>query len=189
MELINKNELRLRKAEVIERIKQGAIFIHPTDTIYGIGCNALNNKAIKKIRKLKDRFDKPFSIWAPNLNWIKENCQPSKQLDGWLNKLPGQYTLITNLKNDKKLPSSLTLNTNSLGIRMPSHWFHEIVQALDFPIVTTSANKTGEGFMTSLDNLHPEIKREIDFIIYEGEKKARPSKLINLIKEEEIIER
>tara|TARA_Y100000310_G_scaffold306937_1_gene348533 strand:+ start:826 stop:1041 length:216 start_codon:yes stop_codon:yes gene_type:complete len=71
---------------------------------------------------------------------------------------------------------------------MPDHWMQELVEELGVPIVTTSANKTGKEFMTSLENLDPEIKRGVKFIIYEGEKKARPSRLVNLA-DEKVTER
>ena len=52
MEILTKTELRLRYNEILQKIAAGAIFIYPTDTIYGIGCNALNEKSVTKIRKI-----------------------------------------------------------------------------------------------------------------------------------------
>ena len=53
METLTKTELRLRYTEIAERIRNGAVFIYPTDTIYGIGCGALDKNAVEKIRRLK----------------------------------------------------------------------------------------------------------------------------------------
>ena len=78
---------------------------------------------------------------------------------------------------------------DSLGVRIPAHWFSQVVKDLDFPIVTTSVNKSGQEFMISLESLDPEIKKNVSFIIYEGEKKVRPSKIVDLTKEETIITR
>ena len=189
MEELTPHDLELRKEELINRIKNGAVFIHPTDTIYGLGCDASNEEAIKKIRKLKNRQKTPFSVWVPSRRWIEKNCQPSKELDKWLLELPGAYTLILKLNNKDAVSSNINPGNQTLGVRMPDHWFRKFIQELDFPIVTTSANKTGRGFMTSLTDLDPEIKNEVDFIIYEGEKKAKPSKLIDLTGEEKVIER
>jgi L-threonylcarbamoyladenylate synthase len=189
MEIVAKHELHSRKKDIIKKIKEGGVFIHPTDTIYGLGCDALNEAAVKKIRKLKDRHDTPFSVWIPSQDWIKQNCQHSPALNKWLKELPGAYTLIVKLKNKKCVAPNVNPSNQTLGIRMPHHWLHNLINELDFPIVTTSANKTGKSFMTSLEDMDPEIKRSVDFIIYEGEKKARPSKIINLIEEERVIER
>ena len=189
MEVLTKHELRLRKREIIEKVREGAIFIHPTDTIYGLGCSALNSAAVQEIRKLKDRPDTPFSVWIPSKDWIKENCENSPAHEKWMNELPGPYTLISKLKNKKSLASNIpNTKDDTVGIRMPEHWMHELVQDLGIPIVTTSANKTGHEFMTSLENLNSEIKRGVNFIIYEGEKKARPSRLVNLA-DEKVTER
>ncbi|MEK6876251.1 MAG: Sua5/YciO/YrdC/YwlC family protein, partial [Nanoarchaeota archaeon] len=60
---------------------------------------------------------------------------------------------------------------------------------INMPIVTTSANKSNEDFMTSLDDLDSEIKSKVDFIVYEGQKKGNPSKIIDLTDEERVVER
>ena len=189
MEVLTKHELRLRKREIIEKVRAGAVFIHPTDTIYGLGCSALNEKSVQEIRRLKNRPDSPFSVWIPSKDWIKDNCENSPAYGKWLNELPGPYTLITKLKEKEGLaPNIPNSKDNTVGVRMPDHWMQELVQELGVPIVTTSANKTGKEFMTSLENLDPEIKKEVNFIIYEGEKKARPSRLVNLA-DEKVTER
>ncbi len=181
MEIINQKELELRKEEILKRIKSGEVFIHPTDTIYGISCNALNDKAVEKIRKIKEQFYRPFSVWVPSLRWIRENCLVDKKVEEWLKKLPGPYTLILKLKNKKAVSKQVVLNSESLGVRWPEHWFGKMVQELGFPIVTTSVNKAGQAFMTSLESMDEKIKLKIDFVIYEGEKEARPSKIIDLV--------
>ena len=184
MKFLTKTELRLRFDEICKKIEDGAVFIHPTDTIYGLGCNAQNKKAVKKIRQLKERFDKPFSIWTPSIDWIKDNCRINKNAEWWLEQLPGPYTFILKKKNADIIAENVTLKLNSIGVRYPDHWFSNIVKEINIPTITTSANKAGQPFMTCLDDLDPEIKKGTDFIIYEGEKKARPSKIINLVKEE-----
>tara|TARA_Y100000310_G_scaffold306937_1_gene348532 strand:+ start:472 stop:804 length:333 start_codon:yes stop_codon:yes gene_type:complete len=103
MEVLTKHELRLRKKEIVDKVRQGAVFIHPTDTIYGLGCNALDEKAVKEIRKLKDRQDTPFSVWIPSKDWLKDNCGHTPACDKWLKELPGPYTLITKLTDKKSI--------------------------------------------------------------------------------------
>lgn len=176
MEILTKAELRKRYPEIRGRIMKGALFIHPTDTIYGLGCHAFLPIAVATIRKLKHQYHQPFSIWAPSVEWIREHCRINADMKPWLEKLPGPYTLILPLKRD--IPAEVNLGRATLGVRLPDHWFSKVVQELNVPIVTTSANKTGEPFMTSLENLDPNIEYSVEFMIYEGEKRAKPSVIV-----------
>ncbi|MFC1801748.1 L-threonylcarbamoyladenylate synthase [Nanoarchaeota archaeon] len=180
METLTKSELAIRREEIMERIVEGEIFIHPTDTIYGIGCNALDEKAIKKLRVLKERSETPFSVWAPSKEWIIENCDLGEEGEKWIEDLPGPYTLVLKLKNKSAIAKSVNPGNSTIGVRLPDHWFSVVVSTLNIPIVTTSANRMGSSFMTSVENLDPEVKKGVRFIVYEGEKKGRPSKIINL---------
>ncbi|MBW2966779.1 threonylcarbamoyl-AMP synthase [Candidatus Woesearchaeota archaeon] len=186
MQVYTAAEAKLKRAEIESRIARGQIFIHPTDTIYGIGCNALQSKIVQKIRELKQRPETPFSIMAPSIEWIKENCVVSKKTEKYIKELPGPVTLILKTKKQCVAPE-VSPNSDTVGVRIPDHWFHDIIQELEVPIITTSANLVGKAFMTSLDNLDPEIQKGIDFIIYEGEKQGRPSKIINLTGEKPTI--
>ena len=98
MRVINFDEVNLEKQEIIDSITEGKIFIYPTDTIYGIGCNAQDAEAVSEIRSIKSRAQNPFSVIAPSVEWIKENCVVEKEAEAWLKKLPGPYTLIFKLK-------------------------------------------------------------------------------------------
>ena len=179
MEILIKEELGKRYEEIIERIKSGVVFIHPTDTIYGISCDATNKRAVKKVRLIKQRPSAPFSIWAPSKKWIKDNCIVDEK---WLKYLPGPYTLIVKLK-EKVIADNIT-NTEYVGVRIPDHWFSVVVKDLNHPIITTSANRTGEPFMISLETLDKDVEMGVDFMIYEGEKKGKPSTIIDTEKEE-----
>ncbi|MEK6937461.1 MAG: L-threonylcarbamoyladenylate synthase [Nanoarchaeota archaeon] len=180
MEVLTKSELQLRFEEMAQKIKKGTIFIHPSDTIYGMGCSALDEKNVSQLRRIKGNST-PFSVWAPSLEWIKQNCVVDKKAEEWLNKLPGPYTLVLKLKNKKAVAPSVNLGKETIGVRLPNHWFHQALEELDTPIITTSANLTGKPFMTRLENLDPMIEVNADFAVYEGEKDGRPSKIINLV--------
>ncbi len=182
MEVLTRTELRLRHDEILAKIKQGAILIHPSDTIYGLSCNALDAKAVGKIRQLKQRVSTPFSVWIPSLKWIHDNCVVDKLTQEWISHLPGPYTLIVKLKNKKAVVSQVNAGGATLGVRLPDHWFSAIVGELGIPIVTTSANKTGQPFMTSVEDLDPDIEKGVEFLIYEGLKQGRPSKIVDLSK-------
>ncbi|MFH1316520.1 MAG: L-threonylcarbamoyladenylate synthase [Candidatus Woesearchaeota archaeon] len=183
MQVITKEEFNLRKEELIDKIRHGSIFIYPTDTIYGLGCNALNAESVKKIREIKGRPKTPFSVIAPSKEWIIENTKCKDKTESqWINKLPGPYTLICKLKSKEIVSKEVNPGLDSIGIRIPDHWIKDVSRIAKIPIVTTSANKVDKDFMTSLDDLDPEIRGDVEFIIYEGEKKGRPSKIVFLDK-------
>ncbi|MDD5193654.1 MAG: L-threonylcarbamoyladenylate synthase [Candidatus Nanoarchaeia archaeon] len=164
----------MEEQKIISKILEGKIFVYPTDTIYGIGCNAENKEAVNKIRQIKQMgSDKPLSIIAPSIEWIKENLI----MDVDLNKyLPGPYTLI--LK--KKIPEFLNWvsNTDSLGVRIPANDFTKIIQKSKVPFITTSVNLLGAPFAIKISEINPDILKKIEVIIDSGELNGRPSTLI-----------
>jgi L-threonylcarbamoyladenylate synthase len=178
---INMDEYNIHKNTILNELRN-TIFIYPTDTIYGIGCNATDEKLVSKIRNIK-KSNQPFSVIVPNKEWIYHNCVVSQEAEEWIRKLPGPYTLILKLKNRKAVAKNAH-NSNgtgpTIGIRMPNHWFLGVVSQLKFPIITTSANITGHNFMTSLDDLDSNIRNTVDYVFYEGQKQGVPSTIINL---------
>jgi len=177
--------LVLTKEELSEEIllhtlQNSDIFIYPTDTIYGIGCDATDEKAVKKLREVKQMpKDKPLSIIAPSKNWIFDNCEITGKTQDWVDKLPGQYTLILKLKNKHAVAKGVTFN-DTIGVRIPEHWISDLVEDLGIPIVTTSANVSGETYMHNLDDLNEDLKKAAKFIIFEGEKKGSASTIVHL---------
>ena len=189
MQVINKEELTNFKRKYLKKMKE-SVFIYPTDSIYGIGCDATKPELVDKIRKLKKSNIQPFSVIAPSKEWIQKNCEINKEQNKYFDALGKKldingkehcFTLILKLKNKNAVAHNVTQGINTLGVRIPSNWFSEIVKELEVPIISTSANSTGENFMTSLDDLNESVKKGVDFIIYEGEKKSVPSTIINLV--------
>lgn len=189
MRILNFEELNLEKQSIVDSIVNGAVFIHPTDTIYGIGCNAELSKAVKKIRNLKGRATNPFSVIAPSFDWIKDNCVITKESEEWIEKLPGPYTLIFKLKSSNCVAKEVNSGLSTLGIRIPNHWIRKIVAEAEVPVITTSVNRANEDYMSSLEDLDASIKSGIDFVIYEGKKEGKPSKIIDLTVKVKVIER
>lgn len=189
MRILNFDEFKMEKDSIVQSILDGAVFIYPTDTIYGLGCNAQISSSVKKIRELKLRAMNPFSVIAPSIEWIKENCAVTKEAGEWLEKLPGPYTLILNLKNSQCIAREVNPGLKTLGIRMPKHWISRVVAETYIPIVTTSVNRSNEDYMTSLEDVDHTIMGSVDFILYEGKKDGRPSKIVDLTETLKVIER
>jgi L-threonylcarbamoyladenylate synthase len=180
MEIIDKGGFERRHYRMIEEMRNGKVFVYPTDTIYGIGCDATNPTAVERIRTLKKRVDKPFSVIAPSIEWIMSNCDVRRSQREWIERLPGPYTFILKLSNKDAVSQSVNGGLSTLGVRMPANWFALVVAESGIPFVTTSVNLTGKPFMTSLKDISPKIRDGVDYIVDVGELKNKPSKVIDL---------
>lgn len=178
MKLIDKSYVEENKDEILEGIRSGKIFIYPTDTIYGLGCNALMEEQVLKLRELKHRNTRPFSVIAPSMDWIIEHCAiKEEQLK---NYLPGPYTLFVRRRDTAVAPNVNPVD-DTLGVRIPDHWFTKFVAESGVPFVTTSVNVTKEHHMEKLEDVKEEMLNQIDYVVYEGEKRGEPSTKINLV--------
>lgn len=169
---------KIRQEDIAKAIREGKIFIYPTDTIYGIGCDAENKESVEKIKEIKGRDNKPFSVIAPSPTWIEENLVINEGLN--ISKyLPGPYTLILKKKNPNFL--NWVSNTGSLGVRIPAHYFTEIIQKAGVPFITTSVNFSGEPFALKIEDIKKEIIDKVDYVIEAEENEelgGKPSTLI-----------
>ena len=191
MDVFSKEQFLIKKESYFKKIiAEGMVFIYPTDTIYGIGCDATNDESVRRVRKIKRRDLNPFSVAAPSKDWVRENCVLGSEAEKWLQKLPGPYTLLLKLKNKSAVAESLNPDTDVLGVRILGNWFSKIVEDLNFPIVSTSANVTKQHHMKSMEDVNPEVADSVDFIVYDGPKEGRPSSLVKLTgKKQEVISR
>jgi len=157
------------------------IVLYPTDTLYGIGCDATNAAAIKKLRALKRRDSaKPLSILVSDFAMLSRFCKLAPEQEKIVQELlPGPYTFILPLK--QRLPVSETLE---VGVRVPEHAFMRAVsKSLGIPIVTTSANLSGEPDAAELAGVSHEILSGCDLAIDGGKcKYSQGSTVIDLIR-------
>ncbi len=163
-------EIRSDTQDLVQNLAAGMIFILPTDTIYGLSCDATNEEAVATIRRLKNRPEAPLSVWAPSKEWIRTNCVVEEED---LAKLPGAYTLIVRLKNTNAVAKNVCEDT--IGVRMPDHWLADSIEKFGKPVITTSVNKSGEPFMTCQEDLDKDVAQGVDVMIDEGVKEVRPS--------------
>jgi tRNA threonylcarbamoyl adenosine modification protein (Sua5/YciO/YrdC/YwlC family) len=175
-ELIRNEKKRER---MVEAMITGKIFIYPTDTIYGIGCNAMDSGVVERIREIKGS-GQPFSVIAPSKGWIKERLFV-KNADS-LKKIPGPYTLVFRKRNPDFL--SHVSGSYSLGVRIPKHTISELVCEAGIPFVTTSVNISGQKPVTKPEEIPDGIKKGTDFLIDAGVLDNPPSKVIDFTSEE-----
>jgi L-threonylcarbamoyladenylate synthase len=137
------------------KLLQDSIVIYPTDTVYGLGCDARNEELVEKIFEIKRRDKtKTMSVIAPSFEWILENCEV-KNVSLLRKLLPGPYTVILKKKQHDFLAK--VASGDSIGIRIPRHAITQVFQKLNLPFVTTSANISGEKSPACIEEISHEI--------------------------------
>ena len=126
--------------EAVNLLQQGEIIVYPTDTLYGFGVDATNSDAIMRLNKIKNR-KQPYSIIVNSFDMLnKYVIMPNIKKFDLKKYFPGPYTLIF-LKNKSNLSDLVSLDLNTVGVRIPDFSFPcDIVSKLDKPIITTSVN-------------------------------------------------
>lgn len=154
-------------------IKEGGIVVFPTETVYGIGVNGLDKNAIKRLYEVKKRLqNKPISLLVSNMEMINKVAKNITTLENELIKefFPGPLTII--LKKRDIVPSILTANTDTIGVRMPDEEIAlKLIEYANTPIATSSANISGETYKTDVDQIKKDFEGKIDFFIDGGKSK------------------
>lgn len=166
---------------ITDYLKRGSIIAYPTDTVYGLGCDARNAEAIKRINKIKgEKGSKPLLVLISDFKMLKKYCFVNLEQMEYLQKIwPGPVTAI--LKRRPNLPAELTGGLSSLAVRLPKNDFLiKIISQAGFPIISTSLNKKREKPLTNVQNLEKYFKYLPDLVVDAGEVKGKPSRLIDL---------
>ena len=132
--------------QIAEKIRNGAVICYPTDTVYGIGCDIFNQKAIKKIFQIKKRAKhKPFSFMCSGLKNVNDYGHVSNMAYRIMRKaLPGPFTFV--LSASKLVPKIMITKQKTVGIRVPDNNIClALIEELGNPILTTSAILDKEG--------------------------------------------
>lgn len=151
-------------------IKKGKIVLFPTETVYGIGANALEKKAVDKIFKAKGRAsDNPLIVHICNLEMLNSLVEEVGEIEKKLiNKFwPGPLTIIFNRK--ECVPNNVTAGLNTVGIRMPSNKIaNKLIEFANLPIAAPSANISGKPSGTKIEDIIDELDGKVDYILDSG---------------------
>ncbi|MFC4212605.1 L-threonylcarbamoyladenylate synthase [Pedobacter lithocola] len=170
--------------KALETLKSGGVILYPTDTIWGLGCDATNPDAVDKILKIKNRpKEKSVIILLDNDNKIQS----------YINEVPEvAYDLIEYAENPltiifsgaKNLAANVINEDGSVGIRVVKHDFcTALIQRFRKPIVSTSANLSGEPSPKNFDDVSASITKAVDYIVdFEQEDRTlrKPSTIMKL---------
>ncbi len=132
--------------EAVNILNYGGTIIYPTDTLYGLGANALNDIAVRKVFRIKERsFSKPLPMIVRNYTWVKELAKIKLCHKEMIKKiwLLGKVTVV--LPKKDIVPGALTAEFNSVGIRIPDYLFtDQLLAKFGYPLTSTSANISGQ---------------------------------------------
>jgi tRNA threonylcarbamoyl adenosine modification protein (Sua5/YciO/YrdC/YwlC family) len=169
-------------AKVVETLKNGGVVAYPTDTTYGIGCSSFSKKGIERIYLIKQRDrKKPFSFICTDLSEIARYAKVSNYAFKLLRRLlPGPYTFV--MEANSVVPDLLLTKQRTVGIRIPENKIClAIVKELGHPIVTTSANLSGEDPIGNPWQVECDMGKLLDIVVDGGDLTADVSSVVSII--------
>jgi L-threonylcarbamoyladenylate synthase len=172
----------LKKA--LEVLRQGGVILYPTDTVWGIGCDATNVEAVKRIYEIKQREDsKSMLVLIENPNMLNSYVREVPEVAWQLIEVTDKPLTII-YPGAKNVAANLVASDGSLGIRVTAELFTEhLIQRFRRPIVSTSANLAGKPTPQSFGEISEEIKSAVDYVVeYRQEEhgKNAPSSIVKL---------
>ena len=156
--------------QAAELIKQGKIVVFPTETVYGIGTNGLDENAVKKLYEVKQRpLNKPISLLVSNMEMVNLIAKDITEVEYKIMEkfFPGPLTII--LKKKEIVPDILTAGQNTVGVRMPSGEIaRKLLEYANIPIAAPSANISGMPSGINLQEIKKQFKGKVDYFIDGG---------------------
>jgi len=170
-------------AQVVDVLQRGGVICYPTDTMYGLGCDIFNQKAVKRIFQLKNRpKNKPFSFMCSDLQNISLYSHVGNTAYRLMRKcLPGPYTFV--LSGTKLVPKIMLTKQKTVGIRVPDHPITlALIEGLGNPILNTTAvlDRDKEPPLDGFD-VNDIFCNQVDLVIDGGHIVPSPSTVVSLI--------
>ena len=180
---VNPQKRLIQKA--LNVLNDGGLLIYPTDTVYGLGCDLHNKKAIQKIYQIKGARKKSrLSFICPDLKNIAKYAHVSNPAYKIMKRLtPGPYTFI--LEASRQVPKILLEKRSTVGIRVPdSPVCHALLEAFGHPVISTSARMHQDEYTINIDEIEEQFGYAVDLILESEEPGLHPSTVIDLTAEE-----
>ncbi len=183
---INPQKRHLKAAA--EVLRSGGLVIYPTDSVYGLGCDLLNRKAVEKIYQIKGNDKrKLLSFICPDLKRISEYAYVSNPAYKIMRHLlPGPYTFI--LTATRQVPRILLENRKTVGIRAPDNTVcQDLLSEFGNPIISTSACLPDQDFLGDPDAIAETFAHTVDLFLDAGPGGLVPSTIVDLTQDEPIL--
>jgi len=171
-------------AKAVEVLRSGGIILYPTDTIWGIGCDATNPTAVNRIYEIKKRQDtKSMLVLMENPNLLTSYIAEVPEI-AWELIEVADTPLTIIYPRAKNLATNLLATDGSIGIRITNEAFtQQLIQRFRKPVVSTSANISGQKSPQNFAEISDEIKQSVDYIVgfrQDDRSKSNPSGIIKL---------
>lgn len=166
--------------QIADKLRNGGVICYPTDTVYGIGCDIFNQKAVKKVFQIKKRpMNKPFSFMCSSLRNVSDYAHVSNMAYRIMRKaLPGPFTFV--LPAAKIVPRIMITKQKTVGIRVPANNICiELIAALGNPILTTSAILDEDQPLSEAFEFEELLGNAVDLVIDGGMVYPDPSTVID----------
>ena len=197
MEVVKINQINLE--EILQSLKKGKVIVCPTDTVYGLVCDATNKKAVEKTFRIKNRDKKkPLPVFVKDIEMAKTLAEINERQEKILKKhWPGKFTFILRIKKhwEARPPNASRLvlgKDGTIGLRVPDYkLLNSILEKFKKPLAQTSANISGKPALIKIEDIIKQFENQKDhpdlFLDAGNFKKSKPSKVINIINKKPIV--
>jgi tRNA threonylcarbamoyl adenosine modification protein (Sua5/YciO/YrdC/YwlC family) len=172
-------------ARVVSVLENGGVIAYPTDSLYALGCDAANNRAVERLHKLKkSERAKPLTLVCRDLSEVAEYARVSNNAFRILkHHVPGPYVFI--LEASRMVPKLLTEKRKTIGVRIPSNPVaRAIVEALGRPMLSTSVKDDAGAFIVDPQEIDRMVGARINLVIRAEEVGQEPSSVIEMISDQ-----
>jgi L-threonylcarbamoyladenylate synthase len=162
-------------------IERGDLVVYPTETVYGLGADALDPDAVERAFAAKGRDrSNPMSLGVPAVEAALEYTDPSDRAERFMREfLPGPVTVVVARK--PVVPDALTAGSDRVGVRIPDHAVAlALLTAADVPITATSANLSGSGSVKNVAELSASMREAVAVVLDAGETPGTESTVVDV---------
>jgi L-threonylcarbamoyladenylate synthase len=150
--------------DAVAAIRRGDLVVYPTETVYGLGANALDSEAVERVFEAKGRSrDKPISMALPELSAAADYTRMTDRERRFCERfLPGPVTVL--VERTKRIPDALVAGRDRVGLRVPDHEIARELARRTGPITATSANRSGEPSARRVDEIAPDLLERVTVV-------------------------
>ncbi|MFB6218270.1 MAG: L-threonylcarbamoyladenylate synthase [Halobacteriaceae archaeon] len=172
-------------ADAARAIQRGELVVYPTETVYGLGADALDSTAVERVFDAKGRpREKPISLGAPDVEAALDYVRAGDRERAFMRAfLPGPVTVVC--ERTAEVPDALTAGRDRVGVRVPDHDLaREFARRAGTPVTATSANESGTGSVRRVEDLSPAVRERVAAVLDGGETPGGGSTVVDVARDE-----